>query len=87
MTTEIERSRAVYEVGEAIKKLAYNLKQDTEVLQISRKEIRDLDKLLRHYPFIADINKSARVCPDVWAKIEWDDDTSKYVFIQENNHE
>lgn len=66
MTLPNERTRAVLEMERAILNLLPHLRGKGEVAMVPRETLRDIWRLLRHYPTPHDMKITAEKCPELW---------------------
>jgi hypothetical protein len=67
MTLPAERTRAVRQLEQAALVLRAQVRPGTgELVRVRRADLLDLWRALRHYPTLADLDRSAAALPDVW---------------------
>ena len=70
MTTPRERTRAVIELGIAVRELAPYTYGRTPTVRVPREHLRVLLRWLRHYPTPSELWMSADAAPHLWSESE-----------------
>lgn len=72
MTTPVERSRAVLQMGDAAAALipyAATAASDAERVEVPAYLLRTITRALRHFPTTGDIDQSSRAAPKIWGTV------------------